>query len=225
MRNIVMRNCNIFQEVGSSFIVIAALYFQLRCSVGMRHQELQHIRRQWDPGIMQLRVMQWIGCECKCCNGSYPWTRCYDVVCKQFLNTTACGQAVFQGGGNVMPWQCHVLCYWAHQLSSSSAQITTREPAQVSSPLYKSEAAARHQEGTEKKEENRKGKGRCLPPPVQRSSVFPVILLTCRFDLAGGYGLLHLLTQTERSSRRRDGIQSRAWLGLEDPDPFRTRCK
>ena len=105
-------NYNIFLKlivikVASSSIVVASIYFQLICSIGMRHRELVQklaspIQRQWDLGIMQLDIMEWMGCGCECCNGSYFWTRCYDVEFKQFLNMTTWGQAVFRGSGNVM---------------------------------------------------------------------------------------------------------------------------
>ena len=49
--------------VVSSSIVVAAIYFQLRYSIGTRHRELvqklvSSIRRQWNPGIMKLDIIQ-----------------------------------------------------------------------------------------------------------------------------------------------------------------------
>ena len=47
--------------------------------------------------------MHWTGHEYNCCNDSFSWIANFNVLCKQFLSTTAWGQAVFCGGGNVIP--------------------------------------------------------------------------------------------------------------------------
>ena len=66
--------------------------------IDLQHKKTHVSFRQWDPGIIQ-----WIGHEYNCCNGSFSWIENFDVLCKQFLNTTAWGQAVFCSGGNVIP--------------------------------------------------------------------------------------------------------------------------
>ena len=47
--------------------------------------------------------MHWTGHEYNCCNDSFSWIANFNVLCKQFLSTTAWGQAMFCGGGNVIP--------------------------------------------------------------------------------------------------------------------------
>ena len=66
--------------------------------VNLQHKKTHVCFRQWDPGIMH-----WTGHEYNCCNDSFSWIANFNVLCKQFLSTTAWGQAVFCGGGNVIP--------------------------------------------------------------------------------------------------------------------------
>ena len=97
--------------------------------VNLQHKKTHVCFLQWDPGIMH-----WTGHEYNCCNDSFSWIANFNVLCKQFLSTTAWGQAVFCGGGNVIPsstMDCAQVEPWAGKpISSPFVAITAQVPVQ-----------------------------------------------------------------------------------------------